>query len=113
MKKSTRNYHLILPTHQHEYEHENEGRVEVGHVERRPQPAYERVPAYDDGEEHCCQLRAEAPDEGVEDGGAGDSQGHHHDQVGEEGEAAEDLGNWRHRRNEDSREMVGRKSEVI
>ena len=75
---------------QHDDEHKDEGCVEVGDVECGAKATNECVTADDDGEEHCGQLRAEVLDQGVEDGGSGNSERHHDDEVGEEGEAAED-----------------------
>ena len=75
---------------EHDDEHKDEGGVEVGDVERGPETSDQSIAAYDDGEEHGGQLGAEVLDEGVEDGGAGDGERHHDDEVGEEGEAAED-----------------------
>ena len=75
--------------HEHDDEDKDEGGVEVADVEGGAESADQSVAADDGGQEHGGQFRGEAVDQGVEDGGAGDGQGHHHDQVGEEGEAAE------------------------
>ena len=75
---------------EHDDKHEDEGRVEVGDVERGAESADQGVAADDDCEEHGGQLGAEVFDQRVEDGGSGDGEWHHDDEVGEEGEAAED-----------------------
>ena len=75
---------------EHDDEHKDEGSVEVRDVEGGAEASDERVAANDNGKEHGGQLGAEVLDQGVEDSGPGNGERHHDDEVGEEGEAAED-----------------------
>ena len=72
-----------------EDESKDEGSVEVADVEGGTEPANQGVATDDDGQEHGSKLRAETLDQGVEHGSSGNGQAHHHNQIGEEGEAAE------------------------
>jgi len=76
--------------HEQDDEEEDEGGVEVGDVEGGTEPTDESVSANHHGEEHCCQFGAQISHKAVQDCSSGHGEGHHHDEVGEEGEGAED-----------------------
>jgi len=76
--------------HEEDDEEEDEGSVEVGDVEGGAEAADESVSANHHGKEHCCKLWAEISHKAVQDGSSGYGEGHHHDEVGEEGKGAED-----------------------
>jgi len=76
--------------HEQDDEEEDEGSVEVGDVEGGAKPTDESVSADHHGKKHCCQFWAEISHKTVQDCGSGDREGHHDDEVGEEGKGAED-----------------------
>ena len=72
-----------------EDESKDESSIEVADVEGGTESSNQGVATDDDGQEHGSKLGAESLDQGVEHGSSGNGQAHHHNQVGEEGKAAE------------------------
>jgi len=74
---------------QHQNEDKDESCVEVGHIESGPKTTNQSVTANNRGKKHCSKLWAEVSYQAVQDSCASDGEGHHHNQVGEEGKGAE------------------------
>merc|ERR1719495_2292066 len=76
--------------HEQDDEEEDESGVEVGDVEGGAEPPDQCVPSDHHGKQHRGQLRAQVSHQAVEDRGSSNGEGHHDDQVCEEGKGAED-----------------------
>jgi len=76
--------------HEQDDEEEDEGCVEVRDVEGGTESPDESVAANYHGQKHCCKLWAQISHKAVQDCSSGDGEGHHDDEVGEEGKGAED-----------------------
>ena len=75
---------------QHKNKDKNEGSIEVRHVESGPKTSNQSVTTNNGSKQHSSKFRAEICYQAVQDSCASNGEGHHHDQVGEEGKGAED-----------------------